>query len=143
MNRGAIMIVEDNPDDVELTLRAFEQHNLSNEIIVARDGAEAEEMLFGNGAEKPVPALILLDVKLPKLSGLELLQTLRNSRRTALVPVVILTSSVEEDDIVAAYQSGANSYIRKPVNFSEFVSAIKQVGMYWLLMNQPPPGSVH
>jgi DNA-binding response OmpR family regulator len=141
MNRGAILIVEDNPDDVELTRRAFQQHNLSNEIIVARDGAEAEEMLFGNGTETPVPALILLDVKLPKLSGLELLQTLRNNRRTALVPVVILTSSVEEDDVVAAYQSGANSYIRKPVNFSEFVSAIKQVGMYWLLMNQPPPGS--
>jgi two-component system response regulator len=141
MNRGAIMLVEDNNDDVELTLRAFAQQNLPNEIIVARDGAEAEEMLFGHGTETPVPALILLDVKLPKLSGLQVLQALRGNRRTALVPVVILTSSVEEEDVASAYEFGANSYIRKPVEFSEFVTAIQQLGTYWLRMNEPPPGT--
>ena len=141
MNRGAILLVEDNPDDVELSLRAFRQHNLPNEIIVARDGAEAEEMLFGHGTETPVPALILLDLKLPKLSGLQVLQTLRGNRRTALVPVVILTSSVEEEDIASAYELGANSYIRKPVDFSEFVMSIQQLATYWLMTNEPPPGT--
>jgi len=135
-----ILLIEDNPDDVELTLRAFNQHNVTNEIIVARDGAEAEELLFGDGRRIPVPALILLDLKLSKLNGLEVLKSLREHAVTALVPVVILTSSVEEEDIVSAYESGANSYIRKPVDFSDFVSAIKQVGMYWLLINQSPPG---
>jgi two-component system, response regulator len=141
MNRGAIMLVEDNSDDVELTLRAFRQHNQQNEIIVARDGAEAQEMLFGHGTQTPVPALILLDVKLPKLSGLEVLKALRDNRRTALVPVVILTSSIEEEDIASAYELGANSYIRKPVDFSEFVTAIQQLGTYWLQTNEPPPGT--
>jgi DNA-binding response OmpR family regulator len=140
MNNGAILLVEDNPDDVQLTLRAFKQHNLTNEIIVARDGAEAEELLFGEQRKIPVPSLILLDLKLSKLNGLEVLKSLREHTLTALVPVVILTSSVEEEDIISAYESGANSYIRKPVDFSDFVAAIKQVGMYWLLVNQPPPG---
>jgi two-component system response regulator len=140
MNSGAILLVEDNPDDVELTLRAFKQHNVTNEIIVARDGAEAEALLFGEEKKIPVPALILLDLKLSKLNGLEVLRSLREHPLTALVPVVVLTSSVEEEDIVSAYESGANSYIRKPVDFSDFVAAIKQVGMYWLLINQPPPG---
>ena len=140
MNTGAILLIEDNPDDVELTLRAFRQHNVTNEIIVARDGAEAQELLFGDDRSIPVPALILLDLKLSKLNGVEVLASLREHALTALVPVVILTSSVEEEDIVSAYQSGANSYIRKPVDFSDFVAAIKQVGTYWLLINQPPPG---
>jgi two-component system, response regulator len=143
MNTGAILLVEDNADDVELTLRAFKQHNLTNEIIVARDGAEAEELLYGEERRIPLPALILLDLKLSKLNGLEILKSLRVHTSTALVPVVILTSSVEEEDIVSAYESGANSYIRKPVDFSDFVAAIKQVGMYWLLINQPPPGPRH
>jgi two-component system, response regulator len=143
MNTGAILLVEDNPDDVELTLRAFKQHNLTNEIIVARDGAEAEELLYGEERRIPLPSLILLDLKLSKLNGLEILKSLREHTSTALVPVVILTSSVEEEDIVSAYESGANSYIRKPVDFSDFVAAIKQVGMYWLLVNQPPPGPRH
>jgi two-component system, response regulator len=143
MNTGAILLVEDNPDDVELTLRAFKQHNLTNEIIVARDGAEAEERLYGEERRIPLPALILLDLKLSKLNGLEILKSLREHTSTALVPVVILTSSVEEEDIISAYESGANSYIRKPVDFSDFVAAIKQVGMYWLLINQPPPGPRH
>jgi two-component system, response regulator len=143
MNTGAILLVEDNPDDVELTLRAFKQHNLTNEIIVARDGAEAEELLYGEEGRIPLPTLILLDLKLSKLNGLEILKSLREHTSTALVPVVILTSSVEEEDIVSAYESGANSYIRKPVDFSDFVAAIKQVGMYWLLVNQPPPGPRH
>jgi two-component system, response regulator len=142
MNSGIIVLVEDNPDDVELTLRAFRQHNLRNEIVVARDGAEAHELLFSEkAAQAPVPALVLLDLKLPKLNGLEVLQALRDNPRTALVPVVILTSSVEEEDIISAYKLGANSYIRKPVDFTEFVEAIQQLGMYWLLINQPPPGS--
>jgi two-component system response regulator len=142
MNSGIIVLIEDNPDDVELTLRAFRQHNLRNEIVVARDGAEANELLFSEqAAEAPVPALVLLDLKLPKLNGLEVLQALRDNPRTALVPVVILTSSVEEEDVVSAYELGANSYIRKPVDFTEFVEAIQQLGMYWLLINQPPPGS--
>jgi two-component system response regulator len=141
MNRGAIMLVEDNPDDVELTLRAFRQQNLANEIIVARDGAEAEEMLFGHGTQTPVPALILLDLKLTKVSGLQVLKALRNNRRTELVPVVVLTSSVEEEDVASAYEFGANSYIRKPVDFSEFVVAVQQMARYWLQMNEPPPGT--
>ena len=142
MNSGIIVLIEDNPDDVELTLRAFRQHNLRNEIVVARDGAEAHELLFSDtAAAAPVPALVLLDLKLPKLNGLEVLQALRDNERTALVPVVILTSSVEEEDVISAYELGANSYIRKPVDFTEFVEAIQQLGMYWLLINQPPPGS--
>jgi two-component system response regulator len=140
MNTGPILLIEDNPDDVELTLRAFKQYNLTNEIIIARDGAEAEELLFGEERRIPVPALILLDLKLSKLNGLEVLKSLRGHPLSALVPVVVLTSSVEEEDIISAYESGANSYIRKPVDFSDFVAAIKQVGMYWLLINQPPPG---
>jgi CheY-like chemotaxis protein len=135
MNRGAIMLVEDNPDDVELTLRAFRQQNLGNEIIVARDGAEAEEMLFGHGTQTPVPALIL------QVSGLQVLKAPRNNRRTELVPVVVLTSSVEDEDIASAYEFGANSYIRKPVDFSEFVVAVQQMARYWLQMNEPPPGT--
>jgi two-component system, response regulator len=142
MRAGTILLVEDNPDDVELTLRAFRQHAVSNDVVVARDGAEAIDILLGAGDREPLtPVLVLLDFKLPKLSGLEVLQALRKEPRTALVPVVVLTSSVQDDDVAAAYEGGANSYIRKPVDFTEFGKVVHQLGMYWLLINQSPPES--
>lgn len=136
MNDGAIVIVEDNPDDLELTLRALRHHHLSNQVVIARDGAEALEIVLGEEAQ--APALILLDLKLPKLSGHEVLQALRRETRTALIPVVILTSSIEDEDVVMAYESGANSYVRKPVVFSDLIAAVQQLGLYWLLLNEPP-----
>jgi two-component system response regulator len=140
MKAGTILLVEDNPDDVELTLRAFRQHAVSNDVVVARDGAEAVDILVGTGDRPPLtPVLVLLDLKLPKVGGLEVLQALRDEPRTALVPVVVLTSSAQDDDVAAAYESGANSYIRKPVDFTEFGKVVHQLGMYWLLINQPPP----
>ena len=139
-----ILLVEDNPDDVELTLRALKQHNIKNEVIVAGDGAEALDYLFATGAyadrvASPMPAVVLLDLKLPKVDGLQVLQRIRADERTRLVPVVILTSSDEEQDMIDGYKLGANSYVRKPVDFAEFVEAARQLGLYWLVVNEPPP----
>ena len=149
MEQKCILLVEDNPDDVELTLRAFTQSNIQNEVVVARDGAEALDHLFGTGAyagtdADVMPAVILLDLKLPKIDGLEVLRRLRADERTNLLPVVILTSSKEERDLINGYKLGANSYIRKPVDFVQFSEAVRQMGLYWLIINEPPPkpGSV-
>ncbi len=145
MASKTILLVEDNPDDVELTLRALKQNNIANEIVVVRDGVEALDYLFGTGADTvrdttAKPQLILLDIKLPRLDGLEVLQRLRAGPRTSLLPVVILTSSNEERDLVNGYKRGANSYIRKPVDFKQFTEAVKQLQLYWLVLNEPPPG---
>ena len=142
--KRTILLVEDNPDDVELTLRALKQYNIRNEITVVRDGAEALDYLFATGsyAERDVtdiPAVILLDLKLPKVDGLEVLQRMRADERTKLVPVVVLTSSKEEQDMVNSYKFGANSYVRKPVDFTQFIEAARQLGLYWLVINEPPP----
>ena len=137
-----ILLVEDNPDDVELTLRAFEKHNLANDIIVARDGEEAVDILFQRGKEgvkQQVPDLILLDLKLPKMDGLEVPRQVKENPRTKVIPVVILTSSKEENDLNESYRLGANSYIRKPVNFKKFTEVVIQLGLYWMVINEPPP----
>jgi two-component system response regulator len=144
MAEKMILLVEDNPDDEELTTRALRQAKIANEIVVARDGSEAIEFLFGQGRHAgrdllQMPAVILLDLKLPKLSGLEVLQRLRADPRTKLIPTVILTSSSEDEDMVKSYQWGANSYVRKPVEFGAFVNAVSQLGVYWMLLNQAPP----
>jgi two-component system, response regulator len=142
MNPGHILLVEDNPDDVALTLRALKSHNITNEVIVARDGVQALEYLFGkDGGTGPeeLPAVVLLDLKLPRVNGMEVLQRIRADERTKLLPVVILTSSDEERDVIDGYSLGANSYVRKPVDFVEFTQAAKQLGLYWLLMNRTPP----
>jgi two-component system response regulator len=132
--------VEDNPDDVRLTLRALGKHNLADQVVVAADGAQALDLLLPADETPEVrPALILLDINLPKIGGLEVLRRIRADRRTSSVPVVILTTSNEERDIVAGYELGANSYVRKPVVFSEFQEAARVLGLYWLLINQPPP----
>ncbi len=142
-----IMLVEDDRDHEELTVRALRRNNIANEIIVAHDGAEALELLFGTSAKagsqaRRVPQIVLLDLKLPRVDGLEVLRQIRAHERTQLVPVVILTSSDEERDIVAGYRLGANSYVRKPVDFNEFVEAARQLGLYWLFLNQPAPAIV-
>ena len=139
-----ILLVEDNPNDEELTLRALRKANIANEVAIARDGQEALVFLFGTGKyagrELPtMPAVVLLDLKLPKLDGIDVLQRIRADPRTRLVPVVILTSSSEDEDMVRSYQSGANSYVRKPIEFSAFANAVTQLGMYWVLINQIPP----
>ncbi len=144
MHNKIILLVEDNPDDETLTLRALRKNQILNEIIVARDGAEALDFLFGTGVHAGrdttiQPQLILLDLKLPKVDGLEVLKRLRADPRTALQPVAILTTSNEERDIVASYQLGANSYIRKPVDFDSFIEAVRQLGLYWLVLNTAPP----
>jgi len=144
MNARRILLVEDNPDDVDLTIRAFRKNNIANEVIVARDGVEAMDYLFATGGHAgrdpaEVPALVLLDLKLPKLDGLEVLKRLRTDERTRLLPVVILTSSKEEQDLVNGYSLGANSYIRKPVDFERFIEAVHQLGLYWLVLNETPP----
>ena len=131
-----ILLVEDNADDEQLTLRAMRQSEVPNIIRVARDGAEAIEALFGAGTNGRLPDLVLLDLKLPKVSGLEVLQRIRNEERTRTLPIVVLTSSDEERDIVESYNLGANSYIRKPVDFDEFIDAVRQLGLYWLSMNR-------
>jgi len=142
-----ILLVEDNSNDVELTLHAFRRYNLANRIRVARDGAEALEFLFGVGGggdpslDSP-PRVVLLDLKLPKINGLEVLQRLKSDPRTRVIPVVILTSSREERDVVESYQLGVNSYIIKPIDFDQFVNAMRTLGMYWLVLNQPPAGWV-
>ena len=141
-----ILLVEDNQDDEELTLRALSRNNITNHVQVVRDGQEALDWLEATGPHagrdpEEVPALILLDLKLPKIDGLEVLRRLRANPRTALVPVVILTSSKEDRDRASGYQSGANSYVQKPVDFTQFVDAVRQLGMYWLLLNEPPPNA--
>lgn len=139
-NAGTILLVEDNPDDVMFTMRAFERNNISNEIVVASDGAEALEYLLPEDESRALtPALILLDVNLPKVDGLEVLRRIRSNSRTSGLPVVVLTTSSEERDIVESYRLGANSYVRKPVIFGEFVDATKVLGVYWLLVNEPAP----
>ena len=140
LNDGVILLVEDNPDDVTFTLRAFRKNNISNKVVVANDGAEALHLLLPEDGSAPLrPALILLDVKLPKYDGLEVLRRLRADRATMTTPVVVLTTSSEERDIVESYRLGANSYIRKPVIFSEFLNATRVLGVYWLLLNEPVP----
>jgi CheY-like chemotaxis protein len=139
-----ILLVEDNPDDVELTLRAFERSNVANEVVVVRDGQEALDYLSGTGAHagrdpSMLPQVVLLDLKLPKVEGLEVLRRLRADERTRRLPIVVLTSSSEERDVVESYDRGANSYVRKPVDFAEFVEAARQLGLYWLVLNQTPP----
>lgn len=139
-----ILLVEDNPDDEALTIRALNKNKIANNLSVVRDGVEALDFLFCTGSyaqrdPNDLPEVILLDLKLPKLGGLEVLRRIREDKRTQLLPVVILTSSVEEQDLIKSYSLGANSYIRKPVDFSQFVEAVHQLGMYWLVLNEPPP----
>jgi len=136
-----ILFVEDNPDDVELTLLAFKKYNFSNEIIVARDGQEALDILFPSKAKSKkskLPDIILLDLKLPKVSGLEVLKEIKNHPETSIIPVIVLTTSSEERDLRDSYRLGANSYIRKPVKFNKFVEVVKQLGLYWILLNEVP-----
>lgn len=143
MTKKLVLLVEDNPDDEALTIRALRKANIANEIEVVRDGSEALEFLFCEGpyADRDpvsVPALVLLDLKLPKVDGIEVLRRIRADSRTKLVPVVILTSSSQDEDIVHSYQSGANSYVRKPVDFAEFVDAVARLGLYWMILNEGP-----
>lgn len=142
MNQQTILLVEDNPDDEELTLLAFEQNGISNPIAVAHDGAEALELLFGadppEGRDGALPAVVLLDLKLPKVDGFEVLRRIRADERTRFLPVVVLTSSRQDEDLVASYTLGCNSYVRKPVDFAEFLEAVRQLGLYWLLLNETP-----
>lgn len=142
---GFILLVEDNPDDVDLTIRAFIKNRILNEVKVARDGEEALDFLFCRGAHvdrAPVlPLVVLLDLKLPKVGGFEVLKAIRDDGRTRLCPVVVLTSSREDQDLVESYRLGANSYVRKPVDFGEFMEAVRNLGLYWLILNQPPPGA--
>jgi two-component system response regulator len=145
MNRSRnILLVEDNPDDVELTLRAFRESKLANEIVVVRDGKEALDYLFCDGAyagrdPASAPEVVLLDLKLPKIDGLEVLRRLRADERTRRQPVVVLTSSSEQKDIITSYDYGANSFIRKPVDYAQFLEAVKHLGLYWLVLNEMPP----
>jgi two-component system, response regulator len=146
MDDKVILLVEDNPDDEALTLRALKKNNIKNEVVVAHDGAEALDYLFGEGAYsgrdvRVVPQVILLDLKLPKVDGFEVLRKLRADERTKRLPVVILTSSNEEQDRISGYDLGANSYVRKPVEFSNFIEAVRQLGLYWLILNQTAPVS--
>jgi two-component system, response regulator len=140
----AILLVEDNRNDEELTLRALKKSNIANAVVVARDGSEALDYLFAQGAHvgrdpHDLPQVVLLDLKLPKLDGLEVLRAIRSDDRTRLLPVVVLTSSVEEPDLIQSYSLGANSYMRKPVDFLQFTEAVRQLGLYWLVLNQAPP----
>ncbi|HXM79528.1 MAG TPA: response regulator [Thermoanaerobaculia bacterium] len=144
MAEKTILLVEDNPDDVALTVRAFQKNNVANRIVQAADGVEALDYLFATGRHagrdvNEMPAMILLDLKLPKIDGLEVLRRLRADERTKLLPVVILTSSKEDQDLVKGYALGANSYVRKPVDFNEFLEAARQLGLYWLVLNEGPP----
>ncbi len=139
-----ILLVEDSPDDVALTLRAFKKNNILNEVVVARDGEDALSYLFADGPYKErdsgvLPQVVLLDLKIPKVDGIEVLRKIRSNERTRFLPVVILTSSKEDRDLVSGYESGANSYIRKPVDFAQFSEAIRQLGLYWLILNEAPP----
>jgi len=143
-NDKVILLVEDNPDDEALTLRALMKNNIMNKVVVARDGIEALDYLFGTGAHAgrditDQPQVVLLDLKLPKVDGHEVLRRIRANERTRLQPVVILTTSNEDRDVISSYQLGANSYIRKPVDFDQFMEAVRQLGLYWLVLNVPPP----
>ncbi|HLM77895.1 MAG TPA: response regulator [Rubrobacteraceae bacterium] len=138
-----ILLVEDNPDDEALTHRALKKNNIGNEVVVARDGAEALDYLFGTGVYEgrdlsTMPQVVLLDLKLPKIDGLDVLRRMRADERTKLLPVVVLTSSREQQDLVDSYGYGANSYIRKPVDFAQFIEAVRQLGLYWLVLNETP-----
>ena len=144
MAHKIILLVEDNPDDEALTLRALKKNKIGNEVVVAHDGVEALDFFFATGAHadrdpRSMPAITLLDLKLPKIDGLEVLRRLRDNDHTKLLPVVILTSSKEEQDLIDGYKLGANSYIRKPVDFDQFVEAVRQLGLYWLVLNERPP----
>ncbi len=143
---GRILLVEDDPRDVELTMTALQEYNLSNEVVVARDGEEALDFLYSRGqfAERNSerPAVVLLDLKLPKVNGLEVLQQVRSDPRLKLLPVVVLTSSHEERDLVSSYELGVNAYVVKPVDFHAFVNAVRELGVFWALINEPPPGSM-
>jgi two-component system response regulator len=144
MKDKIILLVEDNPDDETLTLRALKKNNISNQVIVVRDGAEALDFLIGTGQHSGrdinlIPQVVLLDLKLPKVDGLEVLRRMRADERTKLLPVVILTSSNEEQDRLNGYGLGANSYVRKPVDFNQFIEAVRQLGLYWLVLNEQPP----
>lgn len=144
MEDKLILLVEDNPDDEALTLRAFKKNNIHNTVVVAHDGVEALDFLFGTGMQTghdlvtTLPQVVLLDLKLPKVDGLEVLRRIRDDKRTKYLPVVILTSSIEEQDLVQSYAGGANSYIRKPVDFNQFIEAVRQLGLYWLVLNETP-----
>lgn len=145
MEEKVILLVEDNPDDEALTLRALKKNNIGNRVVIVRDGAEALDFLFCTGTyadrdPHEMPEVTLLDLKLPRLDGLEVLRRIRAHERTRMLPVVILTSSNEEQDLIESYKSGANSYVRKPVDFNQFVEAVRQLGLYWLVLNEPPPG---
>jgi two-component system response regulator len=144
MEEKTILLVEDNPDDELLAVRALRRNKIMNKVVVTRDGAEALDYLFGTGSYggrdvTDMPQVVLLDLKLPKVDGLEVLKRLRNDERTKLLPVVILTSSKEERDLTESYRLGANSYIHKPVDFAQFTEAVRQLGLYWLVLNQSPP----
>jgi CheY-like chemotaxis protein len=144
MTDGVILLVEDNPDDEALTLRALRKNNIANRVEVARDGAEALDYVFGSGKDAGrdaslLPQVVLLDLKLPRVDGLEVLKRIRADERTRLLPVVVLTSSKEDRDLVESYSRGANSYVRKPVDFQEFVEAVRQLGLYWLVLNEAAP----
>ena len=144
MKEKVILLVEDSQRDEELVLRALRKNNIKNEVVIARDGAEALDYLFATGVHAgrnaaELPTVVLLDIKLPKIDGLEVLRRIRSDERTKLLPVVILTSSKEDKDRLAGYTSGANSFVRKPIEFAEFSEAIRQLGLYWLILNEPPP----
>ena len=144
MDNKVILLVEDNPRDEALTLRALKKSNIVNDVIVARDGVEALDYFFGEAAQenseaKPIPQLVLLDLKLPRIDGLEVLRRLRANKRTRRLPIVVFTSSSEEEDMISSYSLGANSYVRKPVEFEQFLEATKQLGLYWLVLNEAPP----
>lgn len=137
---ATVLLVEDNPDDIELALHAFRQEKVDHLVTVVRDGAEALEVLLGSGREvTPLPRVVLLDMKLPKIDGLEVLRQLRRDSRTKMLPVVMLTASAQERDVIESYQLGVNSYIVKPVDYEQFVEVVRQLGLYWLVLNQPLP----
>lgn len=141
MNQKTVLLIEDNPDDADLTLRALKRSKIMNDVTLARDGVEAlEHLMPGNGQPTMrMPAVVLLDLKLPRMDGIEVLRRIRANERTRLLPVIILTTSKEQEDLINGYRNGCNSYIRKPVDFSEFMTAVRQIGLYWLLLNEAPP----